>query len=50
MRDAAMTLATGTTRRYEWTGGRVYCALDDERASAMMELARAMKKMKDEAE
>ena len=50
MRDAAVTLATGTTRRYEWSGGRVYRALEDERAGAMLELARAMKKMEDEEE
>ena len=43
-----MQLATGTTRRYDWAGGRVYRDLDDERAGMMMELAQAMKKLEDE--
>lgn len=44
MRDAAMQLATRTPRRYVWTGGRVYRDLFEERASFMLELARAVKK------
>jgi hypothetical protein len=50
MTDAAVQIATGTNRRYEWRGGRTYRCLEDERADAMMELARAMGKMKDDPE
>jgi hypothetical protein len=45
MTDAAVQIATGTKRRYEWRGGRVYRDFEDERATAMLELAQAMKKM-----
>ena len=37
MRDAAMRLATATDWPYDWTSGRVYRDLEDER-SAMIEL------------
>lgn len=43
MTEAAMQIATGTNRIYEWGGGRVYRDLDDERAHFMLGLARAMK-------
>ena len=47
MRDEAVRIATGTDRRYEWEGGRVYRDLWDERASMMRDLAKAMKEMED---
>jgi hypothetical protein len=50
MTDAAMQIATGTSRRYEWGGGRTYRRLEDERADAMLELARALKKAEDDPE
>ena len=37
MRDAAMKLATETDRPYDWTSGRVYRDLEDQR-TAMIEL------------
>jgi hypothetical protein len=43
MRDEAVRIATGTDRRYEWAGGRVYRDLWDERANTMHDLAKAMK-------
>lgn len=48
MRDAAMQLATGTPHRYAWTGGRVYRDLFEERASFMLELARAVQKTEED--
>jgi hypothetical protein len=44
MRDAAMQIATGSTRRYEWTGGRVYRDLFDERADLMRQFAQWLPK------
>jgi hypothetical protein len=37
-----MQLATGTSRTYSWSSGRAYRDFEDERASAMLELAKAM--------
>ena len=37
MMEAAVQIATGTDRRHEWSGGRVYRDLDDERGNAMLE-------------
>jgi hypothetical protein len=42
MTDAAVQIATGTSRRYDWRSGRVYRDLEDERATAMLELAQAV--------
>ena len=50
MMEAAMQIATGTNRRHEWGGGRVYRDLDDERGNAMLELVRAIKRDEDEPE
>ncbi len=48
MRDDAMRIATGDDRRYEWSGGRIYRDLWDERAAMMRDLATAMNDMKDD--
>ena len=48
MTDAAVQIATGTNRRYDWRSGRVYRDLEDERATAMLELAQAMSEMEKE--
>lgn len=48
MTHAAVQIATGTKRRYEWRGGRVYRDMEDERATAMLELAQAMSAMQKE--
>jgi hypothetical protein len=45
MTDAAVQIATGTKRRYEWRGGRVYRDFEDEREAALQELAQTMHKM-----
>ena len=45
MRDAAMQIATGSDRRYRWTGGQIYRDLWDERANMMEEFARAIAKV-----
>jgi hypothetical protein len=42
MLDEAVRMATRTTRRYRWDGGRVYRDLDDEREAFMRDLARAV--------
>lgn len=43
--DAAIQIATGTSRRYQWTGGRIYRDLADERDNFMVDLARAITKV-----
>jgi hypothetical protein len=43
MLDAAVTIATGSPRRYPWGGGLVYRRLEDEQARAAAEIARAWK-------
>lgn len=43
MRDEALRIATGTDRRFDWSGGRVYRELWDERATFMRDLAAEMK-------
>ena len=48
MRGAAMQIATGSERRYRWTGGQVYRDLWDERANMMEEFARAIAKVDSE--
>ena len=48
MTDAAVQIATGTKRRYEWRRGRVYRDFEDERATALLELAQAMNEMQKE--
>ena len=45
MRDAAMRIATGNSRRYRWTDGHAYRDFEDERANAMDEFARAIAKL-----
>ena len=47
MRDEAVRIATGTDRRYDWSGGRVYRDLSDERATLMRDLAAEMKRLED---
>lgn len=47
MRDEAVRIATGTDRRYEWGGGRIYRDLWDERASMMRDLAKVIKEMEE---
>jgi len=42
-----MRIATGDDRRYEWSGGRIYRDLWDERAAMIRDLATAVKDMKD---
>ena len=44
MRDEAVRIATGTDRRFDWSGGRVYRDLLDERATFMRDLAAEMKR------
>ncbi|HXG56931.1 MAG TPA: hypothetical protein VNJ03_16250 [Vicinamibacterales bacterium] len=46
MTDAAMRIATGHERRYEWSGGRVYRDLWDEREAMMRDLATVIKDLK----
>ena len=48
MTDAAIRMATGEDRRYEWAGGRVYRDLWDERANMMRDLAIAMKSLEND--
>lgn len=50
MTHAAVHIATGTNRRYEWRSGRVYRDLDDERMNAMRDLGHAMRMMAMEGE
>ena len=45
MRDAAMRIATGSDRDYRWTGGTVYRDFEDERATAMLEFAQAIRSL-----
>jgi hypothetical protein len=45
MRDAAMQIATGTSRRYDWGGGRTYRDFEDERAAFMLELAQSIRRL-----
>jgi hypothetical protein len=45
MRDAAIQIATSSKRIYRWNGGIVYRDFEDERASAMYELAVAMNQL-----
>jgi hypothetical protein len=47
MRDEAVRMATGSDRRYEWAGGRVYRDLWDERAAFIRDLAKEMKEMEE---
>jgi hypothetical protein len=49
MRDEAVRMATGTDRRFDWSGGRVYRDLWDERATFMRDLAAEMKRMEDKS-
>jgi hypothetical protein len=42
MRDAAMKMALGTDRVYDWTSGREYRVFEDERANFMLALAQTM--------
>ena len=49
MRDEAVRIATGTDRRFNWSGGRVYRDLWDERVTFMRDLAAEMKRMEDKA-
>jgi hypothetical protein len=45
MTDEAMRIATGSTRSYDWSGGRVYRDLWDERANMMEDLATVIKEV-----
>ena len=47
MLDAAMRIAAGNERRYDWSGGRVYRDLWDERAAMMSDLTTALQGLKD---
>ncbi|MEX1127089.1 MAG: hypothetical protein WEB50_00845, partial [Vicinamibacterales bacterium] len=47
MTDAAMRIATGVDRAYDWSGGRVYRDLSDERAAMMQDLAKVLTEMKE---
>lgn len=48
MTDAAVQIATGTDRRYDWRSGRVYRDFENERADAMLEFARAIRTVDEE--
>jgi hypothetical protein len=48
MLDAAMRVATGDDRRYDWSGGRVYRDLWDQRAAMMRDISMALKGLEDE--
>ena len=50
MLEEAVKIATGSSRRYEWGGGRVYRELENERATAIHDIAMAMKEMEEEAD
>ena len=47
MLDAAMRIATRSGRRYDWSGGRVYRDLWDQRAAMMRDLTVALQGLKD---
>ncbi len=47
MLDEAMRIASGVQRRRNWSGGRVYRDLEDERANFFRDLAAAEKGMDD---
>ena len=47
MADDAMRIATGIDRSYDWSGGRVYRDLWDEREAMMGDLAKALKELQD---
>jgi hypothetical protein len=42
MRDAAVRIATGSARDYDWAGGRLYREFENERANTMVEIVRAL--------
>ena len=48
MRDAAVRIATGSDRDFAWWGGRVYRDFENERASAMLEFAQAVRSLDDQ--
>ena len=47
MLDAAVRIATRDDRRYDWSGGRAYRDLWDERAAMMRDLGTALRELKD---
>ena len=48
MLDAAMRVATGDDRHYDWSGGRVYRDLWDQRAAMMRDLSMGLKGLEEE--